>query len=278
MFKRIVLGFDGSERSQDALALTADLVAAPDDAPVTVVSSFPFIGVPPADRDRVLAEESEAFLDTARRSLEEVTGRPVSDVSPAQALNDVAEEIGADLIVIGSTHRGSVGRVLPGTVGDRLLSGAPCAVAIAPLGYASSQHADIGLIGVAFVDEPEARQALSAAADLAAARGASLRLISVIDLRPRNFVLPDLIREAAAEIEASLREAEGELAADPPHEAVVLEGDPAAELAAQGVELDLLVIGSRGYGPIGRTLLGGVSAEVIRTAPCPVIVFPRSAG
>ena len=279
MFKRIVLGFDGSKQSQDALALTADLVAGTD-APVTVVSSFPFSGVPPADRERVLAEESEAFLDTARRSLKgvEVTGRPVSNVSAAQALNDVAEEMDADLVVIGSTHHGAVGRVLPGTVGDRLLSGAPCAVAIAPLGYASSQHADIGLIGVAFVDEPEARHALSAAAELAAARGAGLRLISVIDLRPRSFVLPDLIREAAAEIEESLKEAEGELGADPPHEAVVLEGDPAAELAAQGVELDLLAIGSRGYGPIGRTLLGGVSAEVIRTAPCPVIVFPRSAG
>jgi nucleotide-binding universal stress UspA family protein len=279
MFKRIVLGFDGSEQSQDALALTADLVAGTA-APVTVVSSFPFSGVPPAERSRVLAEESEAFLDTARRNFEgvEVTGRPVSDDSPARALNDASEEIDADLIVIGSTHRGTLGRVFPGSVGDRLLSGAPCAVAIAPLGYASSQHADVGLIGVAYVDEPEAHQALSAAAELAAARGATLRLISVIDLRPRNFVMPDLIREVAGDIEDDLKAADEALGAEVDHEATVLEGDPAAELAAQGVELDLLVLGSRGYGPVGRTLLGGVSSEVIRTAPCPVIVFPRSAG
>ena len=41
--------------------------------------------------------------------------------------------------------------------------------------------------------------------------------------------------------------------------------------------LDLLVIGSRGYGPLGRTLLGGVSAEMMRTSPGPVLVVPRGA-
>jgi nucleotide-binding universal stress UspA family protein len=38
--------------------------------------------------------------------------------------------------------------------------------------------------------------------------------------------------------------------------------------------LDLLVMGSRGYGPIGRVLLGGVSNRVIRSAACPVEVVP----
>jgi nucleotide-binding universal stress UspA family protein len=61
-----------------------------------------------------------------------------------------------------------------------------------------------------------------------------------------------------------------------PVEAVLEQGDPAAILAQQGVELDLLVIGSRGYGPIRGTLLGGVSAKVIRTAPCPILVTPRA--
>ena len=55
-----------------------------------------------------------------------------------------------------------------------------------------------------------------------------------------------------------------------------LNGDPAREIAAQGVELDLLVLGSRGYGPLRRTLLGGVARDVVTLAPCPVIVLPRS--
>ena len=46
---------------------------------------------------------------------------------------------------------------------------------------------------------------------------------------------------------------------------------------ARDALLDLLVIGSRGYGPVRRTLLGGVSAEVTRTSACPVLVVPRGA-
>jgi nucleotide-binding universal stress UspA family protein len=49
-------------------------------------------------------------------------------------------------------------------------------------------------------------------------------------------------------------------------------GDAAANLEEEGVELDLLVIGSRGRGPIKNLLLGSVSADVMRRAPCPVVV------
>jgi nucleotide-binding universal stress UspA family protein len=38
--------------------------------------------------------------------------------------------------------------------------------------------------------------------------------------------------------------------------------------------LDLLVLGSRGYGPLRSVLLGGVSGHLIRTASCPVVVCP----
>ena len=37
----------------------------------------------------------------------------------------------------------------------------------------------------------------------------------------------------------------------------------------------LLVVGSRGYGPLRRVLLGSVSTELVRSAPCPLIVTPR---
>jgi nucleotide-binding universal stress UspA family protein len=59
-------------------------------------------------------------------------------------------------------------------------------------------------------------------------------------------------------------------------ETVIEEGDVVDGLTGQAVELDLLVIGSRGYGPIRRVLLGGVSTAVTRFCPCPVLVTPRS--
>ncbi len=58
-------------------------------------------------------------------------------------------------------------------------------------------------------------------------------------------------------------------------EPVFKDGDPAAVLAEQAIELDLLVMGSRSYGPVRSALLGAISSAVMRTAPCPVLITPR---
>ena len=71
------------------------------------------------------------------------------------------------------------------------------------------------------------------------------------------------------------------LSSDP--EDVQLEGTlvdgPVAESLAQVATEDggVLVVGSRAYGPLRRVLLGSVSTELVRTAPCPLIVHPRPA-
>jgi nucleotide-binding universal stress UspA family protein len=57
----------------------------------------------------------------------------------------------------------------------------------------------------------------------------------------------------------------------------VVEGRPDIELAARSSDLDLLVVGSRGYGPLKRLLLGSTSSKLVRSAACPVIVLPRAA-
>jgi nucleotide-binding universal stress UspA family protein len=55
-------------------------------------------------------------------------------------------------------------------------------------------------------------------------------------------------------------------------------GDAAAELIARSGDVDLIVLGSRSYGPLRRVLVGGVGTKVIAEARCPVLVVPRSAG
>jgi nucleotide-binding universal stress UspA family protein len=58
---------------------------------------------------------------------------------------------------------------------------------------------------------------------------------------------------------------------------VRLDGDPASELTRECAEgVDLLVVGSRGYGPLARVLLGSVSRKVVQDAPCPVLVVRRA--
>ena len=60
-------------------------------------------------------------------------------------------------------------------------------------------------------------------------------------------------------------------------ESRLVPGDPGQVLEAEGErDPDLLVLGSRGFGPARRVLLRSVSSEIVRLAPCPVMVVPRS--
>ena len=58
-------------------------------------------------------------------------------------------------------------------------------------------------------------------------------------------------------------------------ESVRLTGDPAEQLGERSAALDLMLAGSRGYGPLRSVLVGGVSGRLMRTVQCPVIVVPR---
>ena len=91
-----------------------------------------------------------------------------------------AEETDAKLLVIGSSARGPIGRVLPSAVTDRLLHGAPCPVAVAPVGFTfEDAAAGPGLIGVAFTDTPDGHAALAMARALAGRARARVRVLTV---------------------------------------------------------------------------------------------------
>jgi nucleotide-binding universal stress UspA family protein len=197
-------------------------------------------------------------------------------------LHGLAESEAAALVVVGSTHVGTLGRVLPGATGERLLHGASCPVAIVPDGYRSHSSA-LATIGVAYDGSTEAAAAVSAAAGLAQAFGARLEVTGVLPPDPAygagelmggsadpalRAVLRDDLRDALDAVTATLPEAIDSAR-------VLLEGDPAEWLIERSAELDLLVIGSRGYGPLRAVLVGAVSGRVARAAHCPVVVTPR---
>jgi nucleotide-binding universal stress UspA family protein len=287
----IVVGYDGLERSHDALAL-ASLLARTLDADLIVVSAITYapseVGI--SEYERAVREDTERLAQEASTALEgarvETLGRPAA--SPASMLHDVAEERDAAAIVIGSTHRSALGRVLPGSVGDRLLSAGPCAVAVAPHGFAEAPTSELATIGIGYDASPESRRALSDAAELAGAAGAALQVVSVLvpwsaavqgwaGLGPAPYVPVDESDVLREELERELAAAVGSLPDQLDAEGKLVEGDPARALTEVSTELDLLVLGSRGYGPLKRTLLGGVSAAVMREAECPVLVVPRAA-
>jgi nucleotide-binding universal stress UspA family protein len=276
---KIIVGYDGREVSDDALALGLRLARAYDDE-LVVAAAYGFGQEPGDEVEGYFARRAHYFSETFARAAEQLGTFPFTttaiDDLPGRALFMLSEELEARITVVGSTTRGRIGRTLVGSTGQAILSSAlTSAVAVAPRGYARSEHPSIGLVGVGFDGDDDSARAVREAKRLADLMDADLRVISVRPLLTRPFspVGPEEISEA--ELERLLRELAD---VDPGGERVELvsdSGDPAEALARHGVELDLLIAGSRGFGPIRRALLGSTSSALMRTSPCPVMVVPR---
>lgn len=288
--RRILIGFDGSSHGDDALAFGRVLArAAGADAEAIVAIAYKPV-IPKdssgteSDYQARLRYEAEQELERARALAPELPAAAFRTVrgSVAKALHELAEELGADAIVVGTSHRGALGRVWAGSATEQVLHGAPCAVAVAPVGYAElpEERRRLARVGVAYDGSPEAKVALSAAIALAQAAGAKIVPISVVDLRTPTTIAYGYEKyvEAVRELVAvELREAGEEVAGAADVELIEREGEPAQELAKASEEVDLLVAGSRGYGPLKRVLLGSVSARLVREAHGPLLLLPRGA-
>jgi nucleotide-binding universal stress UspA family protein len=211
--------------------------------------------------------------------------RKLQGTSAARALHEAAEAEDAGLLVVGSNRRGPRGRIVSGSTAARLLRGAPCPVAAVPRAWSASGAP--ATIGVAYTESEEARQALRGAHALARAAGATLRVITVVEpglslyarTEPRTAERPGKDAtaaegEARVEAEERLRAAVAELD-DVPSSVDAFVGDPAEVLIERSEQLDLLVCGSRGYGPLRAVMLGSVTRRVATEARCPVIVVAR---
>lgn len=291
MDRTIVAAYDGSPQSLDALAL-ADTLARTLETRVVAATVYPSQQGRPQTQFRELEGAlREAAERTAAGALEaEVAGAgrlevdTIAGASPAAGLDAIATDLGAEMIVVGAPRRAAANRVVAGSVARRLLSGAPCAVGVAPHGFADRSAPDgDGVIGVGFDGSRESRVALEAAFALARSRRAALRLISVVAhadfhaewsrLAKLSESLFDAYRREAAR--NALQDALAALPDDVDGDCRVRQGDPPAELAAEAATLDMLLLGSRGYGPLRRVVAGGTADRLVDNSPCPVVVYPR---
>lgn len=279
--RRFLVGFDRSDGAKDAVALCA--VLAPPDAYVAVIDVLPDPGAP-SSAFRLLKgedfEEPEEYFGPAVAALPGRRVEPLTYIggSPARVFESFASEHAIDLIVVGSPHHGAVGRALAGSVSQKLLHGAPVPVATAPHGYADRADQALGTIAVAYDGDEESQGALRCAAALASAAGARLDVLTVE--RPTAPVsgaiaytlsLPQDVDDIQRQ---ALKEADPQI----PLRRRVLNGETAEALAdACRDSVDLIVVGSRGYGTVERVLLGSTSAALIHESPCPVLVVPRPA-
>jgi nucleotide-binding universal stress UspA family protein len=292
---KIIVGVDESPGSADAIALASNL-AGMTGAELTLVNVFPYETHPSRavnhQYETYLQQDSQDMLERLRSAHGDETAevKAIANLSPAHALHELAEKVDAGLIVVGSTHTGRAGRVLPGSTAERLLHGSPCPVAVAPKHYAHEPASEAGIVGCGYDGSPAARNAVVTAHRIAAANGTRLRVIRAFsplayDAPPQKGVpmrgvsyrlsYNDKLQQRASE---ELDDAVAKLDSPPRGERYFAVGNAAEILVSASEELDLLVLGSRGYGPLHSVLVGGVAGRVVREAACPVIVLPRTAG
>jgi nucleotide-binding universal stress UspA family protein len=226
----------------------------------------PLIAISPPDWAVAMRERASAELERLAaplRAASEVAVQARANPSPVRALHEAAEETGASLLVAGTSHRRGIAHVLPGGVAERLLHAAPCAVAIAPPEH-PLPASGLRRIGVAFVDGPEGADALALATRLARDGGGRVRSFTVVE-RGHTQRAEAIVAKVRAAVPADLLDG-----------AEILEGRATDELARVSAGLDLLICGSRGYGPVRSLLLGGVTWTLAHTVSCPLLVVPRA--
>lgn len=262
----IVVGVDAGAQSRDALVLARALARATGDA-LELVHAYPYDLLPLSGTvtEVTLAEEMHAENEREVEQLRDALApgaaiRVLPDTSPARALHEACEELGAELLVLGSTGRAADGHVVAGETAKAALHHAPCPVLIAPRGLANRPRPLLRTIGVGFDGSAEALHARQIAQGLARAAGARLVLLTAV-------------HRGGGDPAAGERAAAGDRIGD--HEIEELEGKAAEALVARSPGLDLLVLGSRGWGPVRRLLLGSTSEHVVRDASCAVLVVPR---
>jgi nucleotide-binding universal stress UspA family protein len=276
MFDTVLVGVDGRPGGRDAIALAVQL-AAPgariilanvhSDGGAVGYGASQSIAQARARAEQVLSAESARL----QRDAETVV---IASGSPGRALHELAEHETVDLLVVGSCHRSALGRVLLGDDTLAALDRAPCAIAIAPCGYAIADH-PLRTIGVGYDGSVESELALDAARELRRHTAATIRARAVVALQsvPVGGPVP---RDWTTETERMVAAERARLQAVDDVEGEVVYGDPAAELAALAYETDLIVVGSRGRGPVGRLLEGSISVYLARHITAPLLVLPRA--
>jgi nucleotide-binding universal stress UspA family protein len=296
MTRTIVVGYDGTDHGDDALAL-GRLLAGLAGAELLVACAYPDdpLGESAAAVEvaRGLRADAERTLERARAWLAGagagggVTLRAVAGPSPSHVLHELAEQSHAEAIAIGATHHGRALRLLTGSTPDAVLDHAPCAVAVAPEGFRDAHANAPRQVAVAYDGSPEARHALAVAAGYARAAGARLRVVTAVNSAAACVYPPppldvaayeELAELARGQARRELDEAIAQLGGDVRAEGAVLDGDVVRSLVEDSHADDLLFTGSRAQGPFRRVLVGSVSTHLLRDAACPVVVVPRGSG
>ena len=273
---RILYATDGSEGALAAAELLRHLSLGADDSiSVVTVAEDPHS----EEARQVLADAVEAL-----RPCSTPVDTRVRSGKPAVEILDVADELDAEMIALGSRGLGAVARFFLGSVAERVARHAPCAVLVARPVIKGLREAILGL--------DESKSAAYAADWLRRFPLPPDCEVRVVTALPRYRVGPALgarMPGLAAELDAIQVHQRQEAVRQLKELAQVFQQDgrraasefrerhPAQGLleAAEAHTADLIAVGRQGLSGIDRFLMGSVSEHVLRHAPCSVLIIPR---
>jgi nucleotide-binding universal stress UspA family protein len=283
----IIVGVDYSENSRAALEWALAEASVRGDK-VHVVHSL----APPSDlvlRTHEVREQHThahdvlvAFIEQTR-ALHEFDATPTPHVAAGHAadvVRQVADDLAADMIVVGRRGLGTVYAALAGSVSRALTRSSSVPLVVVPQSDRAWQHPSRVVAGVDGSDE--SIQALRWAALEARLHGAQLLAVhAATQMMPFGSIYP--LQRPVAVLDSSsaervLEDAVGKLEADLGEqvhvEQLIVSGSAGRVLRDVSYEHDLLVVGRRGRGAVSRWLLGSTSTYCVGHVTCPVVVVP----
>ena len=288
---RVLIATDGSPSARNAVLLVRTL-AWPENTRVRLLEIFPPVpslvaigGDRKVDLDDTYERDTVAKLAAPlyRGGLDVDEGYIRGDPVANRIVED-ARAWGADVVVTGSRGHGPLATLLLGSVAAAISERAPCPILVARRPTCSR---------IVFAEDGseaafEARRVL---ANWPIFKGMQLKVVSVahVDRPLRSGITAAVFedaRQAQAESLMEARAAHEHLSKESSEQlrlagllarAEVRAGDATTEIlaAAQGWDADLIVMGSRGRGPISRALLGSVARSVLLNAKCSVLIVRR---
>ena len=250
----------------------------------------------PPRADPVEDEYLGYVTSQARQSLERMVGKLPAELdtwvvvhqstSVPTGLTDLAAEIGAELVVVGSSSSGLLGRVALGSVTNRLVHTAAVPVAIAPRGYPLGPD-PIRRLTAAYGGEADINGLIPAAAELATQWPVQLRIVSFtvrpvrmfggsIESSAEDLVVQQWSRLTFDDIAKQLNAVRDRISV-PDVDVVVGTGHDWRE-AVEDVPWeagDMLLLGSGAAGQAAQVFLGSAASKILRHAPVPVMIVPR---